>query len=389
MNRYKKIWLPKSLVIVFFEFKDGSAHLSALKILKKDLKNSPNAAQNFDALEDVVKFFGTSTPYAFHVLGTGVLSRKIETSPNFKDDLIINGNIDDFIFTSFNDTSNIAVSFFRKDLIQKELEQASDMKIHLLSVSSAEVPLFNILNNQQVAFSFIISKEEERILEFKQNESKKNKSLWNNKLYSIRQLLAIALLSNLRNENEFYSLSNHEANEVSLENFSQFNQFKTFGVASLLLIFLSLFVNYFYQNNLNDQVAELEMELSISNDNLNLLDRLEQEKSRKQQLILSAGVNSSKFLSFYLDQIGKTVPKSIQLQKLNLFPLESKLKNKQKIEVNQSSILVSGTSVGNEVLDNWIEKMDRFEWVKSIELLNYLKNSTAKSEFNILITISN
>ena len=79
---------------------------------------------------------------------------------------------------------------------------------------------------------------------------------------------------------------------------------------------------------MNDQVAELEMELSISNDNLNLLDRLEQEKSRKQQLILSAGVNSSKFLSFYLDQIGKTVPKSAA--KTQSFPIGKQVEKQAK-----------------------------------------------------------
>ena len=55
---------------------------------------------------------------------------------------------------------------------------------------------------------------------------------------------------------------------------------------------------------------------------------------------------------------------------------------------DQNKIMITGTTIGNEVMDNWIERMDRFEWVKSIELINYLKNSDSKSEFTISILLA-
>ena len=41
----------------------------------------------------------------------------------------------------------------------------------------------------------------------------------------------------------------------------------------------------------------------------------------------------------------------------------------------------------NVTLDDWIELMDRFEWVKSIELLHYGKVAEKQSEFKLVITI--
>ena len=67
--------------------------------------------QLFDSLEELVKFYGKSTPYHLHVLGTGVLSRKISNAPNFKEDLIISGNLEDFNFTTYNDGQSIVASF--------------------------------------------------------------------------------------------------------------------------------------------------------------------------------------------------------------------------------------------------------------------------------------
>jgi Tfp pilus assembly protein PilN len=177
--------------------------------------------------------------------------------------------------------------------------------------------------------------------------------------------------------------------EVAEENYSQFAQFKVYGASALIGIFLALLGNYFYQNHLNNDIAQLEQDLMMSNDNLALLERLDQEKIRKKQLVSTAGVTSSRFLSYYLDEIGRTVPKDINLQEIKLFPLSSKMKNKQKIEVNQEQILIEGTTTGNEVLDNWIEKMDRFEWVSSIELLNYLKGDNGRAEFKLLINQGN
>lgn len=125
----------------------------------------------------------------------------------------------------------------------------------------------------------------------------------------------------------------------------------------------------------------------LNNENLALLERLRQEKTRKEQLILSSGINASEFISFYIDRIGESVPGSISLKEVQVFPLKEKLKEKKKVEIQQEVIEIIGYTPGSEVLDNWMEKVNRFEWVKSVELINYLKSENVNAEFKLLITL--
>lgn len=388
MNWYKKIWSPKSLVVVFLHFEEEQVALSVLKVGKNSKTLNLEDAQHFENVSEIVSHFGKSVPYHLHVSGTGVLSRKVTTSPNFKEELIINSNIDEFNFTTYDDGISIVASFFRSALIQSFIEELKTLKIHVIAVSSGETPLFTLLKeNEQLSFESTLSKKNGNIDGFVRNEKATQRALYNHNYYSKPQLLAIVLYSQLKAPDEKYANSEDLFYTKAKENYAQFQQFKFYGVSVLSGLLLALIVNYFYQNKLNTSISELEYELTISNNNLSLLERLEQEKSRKLLLVQNAGVNSTKFISFYLDEIGRTTPSQIYLTDLELYPIVGKLKNKHRVEVDNNSILVSGVTFDNEILDDWIEKLDEFEWVKSIELLNYLKNEEGRAGFNLLITL--
>jgi len=153
-------------------------------------------------------------------------------------------------------------------------------------------------------------------------------------------------------------------------------------------ILTSLVINYFYVNNLNQQIADQEAELMLNNENLSLLNRLEQEKTRKQQLILTAGLNASSFVSFYIYEVTKSVPSSINLVNFSLFPIKERLKQKRKVEIDQTQILLEGTTISSKTLDDWMEKMNRFEWISRVELLNYTKINEHTSTFKLVIVLN-
>lgn len=384
MSKYTDIWLPKTLVVIFIHFNGKEKEFHALKVKKKQKFEDIEKVQQFDSITEIIGEYGENTPYYFSISGSGVLSRKINNTPNFKEELVITGNVEDFIFTSYSDDNHIAVSFFRKEL----LSELINSNTHLIGISSGSIPLFTLLEQKgTIEFEYKISKENGKILDFTKSEQKKEEATWMNHLYSEKQLLALALFGLIHKKDTNFISSESENCKKREDNYRQFSQFKVYGISVLSFIFFSLLINYFYQNHLNNQIAQLELDLSISNDNLALLDRLGQEKQRKEQLIFNAGVNSSKFISFYLDEIGKTVPSQIKLQELIVFPLTSKLKNKQKIEIDQKMITISGTTIGNEELDDWIETMDRFDWIQGIQLLNYIKNEHGNADFKFQIQL--
>ncbi len=386
MSRFKNIWSPKSLVLVFLDFRQGSCIVSARKI--KTGKTDLQKFEQFDSLEEAVKHFGKSNPIHLHILGMGVLSRKIESRNTFQQDLIMNGNPNEFLFTTFDDGNNMAVSFCRKSLIEDQLKQIEEEKWHLYGISCGYSPICGILDDESISTDFAISIENDQLITFKRAEEIKDKVFFRNEHWTNESLVANAIALQFGKDEEKWIVFGEDEGDSKRENYKQFNQFKILGLGIVGVILLSLLINYFYHNSLNNDVAQLEMNLSVHNENLSLLERLSQEKTRKEQLIASAGVNSSSFLSYYLDKVAESIPKSITLSDMTIFPIEGKLKDKQKVEVNQKRIWIAGITPENVVMDDWIEKMDRFEWVESVELLNYLKSSEQSAEFEIEINLT-
>ena len=385
MSRFSNIWHPRSLIVVFLDFNQGNCDITAGKM---SFNASSNLAfESFGDLEEVVTHFGKYKSYHLHVLGTGVLSRKIESSPSYQQDIIMNGNPNEFLFTSFDDGQNTAVSFCRKSLIEEYLNQFESEKWHLYGLSCGYSPICGLLENESISAEFDIEMKSGKITSFQRAETSKEKSNWRNDFWTTKSLIAETVRINRSAENKWI-VDGENNGESARENIHQYNQFKTLGIGIVGAILLALIVNYFYQNHLNDEIAQLEMDLSVHQENISMLDRLTQEKQRKEQLINSAGVNASSFLSYYMDEIGSSVPKSITLSDMTIFPVVGKLKEKQRIEVDQQRIWIAGITKDNEILDNWIEKMDRFGWVKSIELLNYLKSTEKWAEFELQITLS-
>ncbi len=372
MKWYKNIWSPKSIIVIFAQSKDGEMEFTA-----QSAGRSNKEFGLFDDLESLVKSVGKSRAYHIHVQGQGVITRRVESLPNYKEQLVIGGNSNEFYFTSFNDEISIAASFVRRAVLEEVLALFEENKWHLLGISCGEVPLCATDENGSFHGEQRIVLKDGKIATLERNSGEPRSKY--------RDEIARAIIGNYeRNEEAPLQL---ELQDKTVENFKEFTQFKVLGLSLLMGLLLSLLGNYFYQNHLNQTIADLEMELTLSNENLSLLDRLEQEKSRKEQLVANAGVTSPKFLSFYLDEIGTTVPETIDLQELYLFPLDGKLKNKQKVSILSDRIVIHGTSPDNVTLDDWIEYMDRFEWVKAIELLHYGKVSEKQAEFKLEISL--
>lgn len=372
MKSLKNIWFPKRIGLIHLELK-GEAPLFTAYVCGKDIRMQGT----YTDLEALISKVGKNRAYHLHVTGSGVLHRKVESLPNFRDQLIIGGNTNDFYFTAYDDGTDVAASFVRREAIRSFVELFEEKKWHQLGISSGEIPVCGLDENVHYQNDFRIELAEGKLAVFERNAQLPKRE--------DPDAICRSLQKNYTSENPKLTW---ELCTEAVTNFKEFNQFRTLGLSLVSLIFIALFGNYFYQNALNQDIAQLEADLSLSNENIALLDRLEQEKVRKEQLIASAGVTSSRFLSYYLDEIGRTVPKSVKLQELTLFPLDGKLKNKQKVTVQSDHISLQGTTPDNEILDDWIELMDRFEWVKSIELLHYGKINDTAAEFKLLITTS-
>ncbi len=387
MRNWKQLWTPKKLVVVHLNFLHASVEITATTC---KIQRSNFTAQEFESMEAVIDKFGSQIPYYIHVTGSGVLTRLVEFLPGYKEQLIVQGDKDDFYFTSYNDGYQVATSFFRKNLIEEILGKLQVAKITLLQVSCGLVPtLLVVEDNATISFDYFIQKEGARIVKCVRNEIPSERSLIQGVYRNKFETIVVSICSALRSNNPCYEtgLSSKEVT-VHTENYRQFRQFRFFGVAIVSFLFIAVTLNYFYINYLNTEIANLEVDLTLTNDTVSLLEKLKQEKNRKELLVSNSGVQQKEFLSYFLDKIGETVPKAISLQVLEVFPLSETLKEKRRVELQQHIIEIEGTSPESETLDDWMERMNRFEWVRSVELINYLKSNNSNASFKLLITFN-
>ena len=63
------------------------------------------------------------------------------------------------------------------------------------------------------------------------------------------------------------------------------------------------------------------------------------------------------------------------------------MKPKHKVETDNSRIIIHGITLNSKVLDDWMEDLEKKEWVRSVEVINYSRLDERNSIFHISIHI--
>lgn len=388
MKLFKNNWRPKKIVVIIAHI--GKENTTIKAIYTRYNNSAQNQAIEFQTIEELIKHFGASKAYWLHINGTGVLNRLANRASGYKEELIVSGDKDEFYFSSFTDGEKSAVSFVRKNTIASIEEALTLNKAHLIGTSCGAVPYFALMNeNDRIDATFILQTQNGRIHRFERNEKETAQLFFHQQYATSEQLLAAAILHSTKNTlPTFEYCLSAETTTKNLEEYEQHRKFNTLGLGSIAVVFTFVVGNYFYINHLNTQTAQLEENLLLSNENLSMLDRLEQEKNRKEQLVHTSGFLGNKFISFYLSKIGESVPETIALKYLCVFPLTEQLKERRKVTVDTKKIEIEGFTKSSLVFDDWIEKMNRFEWVESVEVINYSKINESQAEFKLQIVFT-
>lgn len=380
MLKINNIWQPKKYVIVHCTYVGMECNIEASVVNRNGIVIKESTA--FESIESVISTFGKNKTYWLHIEGSGVLTRVVDSQSDFKKDLIISGDPNDFYFSSVSSNQSRLVSFVRKSVPHELVNYFIENKLFLVGLSCGFAPYGKLLEqNKEISIDYSVSLVKGNFENLQRVEKIQRRTELQGEFLSKTGLLSKALLSNF---DDSLSMENFQFNSQLKEN-KEFNQFITIGIVSVSAIFIIVFANYFYLNHLNDKVATMELELELNNSNLSVLANLEQEEIRKQQLVLSSGVSTTNFISYYLDEIGKSVPNSIRLSELHVFPLTEKLKEKRKVEIDKTKIEITGWTNNNVILDDWIETIDRNDWVRSVELMNYQKLANDESSFKLII----
>lgn len=182
--------------------------------------------------------------------------------------------------------------------------------------------------------------------------------------------------------------SNFEpTNALLLRNHLQ-NRIFYWGLRSaLLFIFVLLSVHLGASSLLSKQIERMERELTSTQGYEQNTEALRLSIEQKKKLIETLTENSNSTVSYYLDQIGASVPKSVRLLKLAYQPLLKRSKPSEKIEVDKGSIFLSGTTHNGEHFTKWMRSLKAKKWIQSIAVIDYNKGKNKQTNFKIVLKL--
>lgn len=185
------------------------------------------------------------------------------------------------------------------------------------------------------------------------------------------------------------TVSNFEETETKLlEDFRQkrfFSQFLLFGLGFILFILL---LNFFMFNSYYESVESMKQTAAVNGSQKERLLKLKATVDEKQKMVDDVLKNSSSRSSYYIDAIANSLPNTIQLAELTYQPITKKIKKNTAIRLKENSITISGISTDSNLLFNWIQVLESFDWISKVTPTNYGSQSKTTSEFTLKIDMS-
>lgn len=377
---WKQITHFRKVQVVSIEFTEQGVIYNWIQ-----LKRSKGEVQLIDSsdklnAELIRDQINNSIPILIHVIGKGVLNKVTDPNEDYIENVLMNADPDDFYINYLDLEEKRYVSFARKTAVNDALSPLNDINDNILDIIIGPYHTLNDDIRQNIRSTPIGSIEiKNGIYSFNSEEinerPKFNGELLINSFWAVT--VGYAFLKNKLS----ISVFNSKERKQKIYNYRDKRQFKLIGIGAIIIFLIALIGNYFYQGHINSINADLEAKIMVYSDNLKKIDQIDQEMLRKKQLIANSGIIRNNYFSTTLDQIGSSIPSTIQLEEIQVYPLEKKLKRNEKPEFKRKSIKIAGSTQSSEYVDNWIEKLNQLEWVDNVAILSFTTNEDKNISF--------
>jgi len=368
-------------IIDFYEDQTGDKQFYFLNIKSKNQEFEVNKSESFNSFSDLKKSSKRFKGIHLNINSFFVLTKIV---PWLSDqDVMINGafpNIDwdKFYFQIGRFGDKAILSLARKSQVEEVITsfESNNLKVKSLTLGVSTiyevVPFTGDQGFETLKFKLELTTSE--ITEFSDGLKK---SLEGAKIqvadFELNSYFLPGLSSFLGLFQEKLNLgaSLKDRNKELKSNFKKDLVFKglMFSSVSLLLIILTfnsfLYTNYYedlnYYKSLNSKV-EIEKEK---------WEQLEIKHAEKKALVENFYSTSHSNSTFLLNQIVVSVPREITLGGLKYQPFSKAIEQDNPIEIKKNIIILSGVTSGEYSFSEWIQNMERKEWVNEVEINDY------------------
>ncbi len=376
--------------------KDGSELLISLQIKKKNKELTVESQNKYNSLKGAVSDLKSQKHIVLVINNQQVLFKKLDSVYQIKEQAVKAAfpsvKISDFYYQVLINESQTYVALCRKEYIHRLVAKYKaegisvvDFSLHNLSVSI----LSSYVNQDEIHTSNAVLKyKNNELIEItKEDTTQQNYSINNLELSNQYILPFTGLLTAFWSENKTISNFGTYQNELSKEYYQQ--RFYSLGIKTALgFVFTILLLNFMIFSSSYSEMNQLNNEIQVNSSYKSTLIRLQSRVDKKKELSKNRESLSSSRTSWYLHELGKSVPKKVQLTSLTFQPLTKSIKKNKRILVNENNIIIKGISKDDHSFTNWFSKLELENWIEEV-VVSYGKGKKKNADFEFLIKIKN
>lgn len=124
-----------------------------------------------------------------------------------------------------------------------------------------------------------------------------------------------------------------------------------------------------------EQNSALDLELGLYESKNAKITELLESYQKKKSLIEEAGILENKRLALYADKIAASLPQDIVLRELYFNPQEGDAEEDSMLVFSSGGLIIKGNCNKSLLLNEWINVLKSQQFVKSVNLENFIFNS--------------
>jgi len=300
-----------------------------------------------------------------------------------------NLKLDDFYYETYITIHKTFVAICRKEDVHTLLDSYKEKHFSVvgfslgnLSISSLE----NFVNMKEINTSnAAVLFEDQKVSGITLNHSEKQNFNINGLELTTKAVLPLAgILTYYTNQSKTTSNFKELIQELHLK-FKQQHIFNLGLKISLATIFVLLLFSFLLLTNYTSKIEDLTTTLTINKTQKASLLKLTKEVQKKEKLIQDFSLASSK-ASWYLDQIGESVPPAINLSEIQWQPLSKSIKDDKIIETEQQNLVIKGATNSGDDFSQWLSLLEQLDWVDKVAINAYGSGKKTNTSFELEIT---
>lgn len=376
-----------------------------LCLLKKEKDSAKIVAQyaNIATVEELKNLVGTNTPIFLGVNIKGIINRVLDYAPNSKEEALAtvfpSAQEADFHVQQVESGNNTLISVVRQDSVLAVVEELQAAALWVVKVFVGPFwieEILPILSNpmQQIQVGQqLLLIEQQHIIGCSRGEKEQQEIV----VIGEEQVKEAGLMA-LSMAFLAFTQPTLEGLDIALVEQQQTEfYYKKLGYYTLLgvlgFFFVALLGNYLLFEHYNTKQQDLALEVGQQKSLLDQRDVLAKKYEDKKALLgdqLNLGQSKS---SYYADQLAATLPSTLQLTQLVLFPKveqEDTYSSEEQVpRYDGRTILVTGQCQASVFYNNWKRSLEELDWVAAIHNLSYQNNKEGQGVFELKITLKN